>query len=469
MATLYVSSIDGNDSSPASVAWWDGSHPTYASISQSLTSSRDSENIIYVDSNHNYTCSAAINWNLPTASLTMVISTDRSNGFRMYGASEYIGLNGGAFNIMGTQAIGISSLYVYGVKIIGNNGNSSGNNINICYNYASNTVTSATFENCLLWSAGSNNVKPVIGHSSISSRPGNSARFLNCHFKLANNTSTAGITLRGADIEMFNCTSSFTTGSVKPSLLFQGNGTITGKVLIANCDWSAYDKSGGIIISNSGFYDSNIVFQNCKLSRIPALTNDFPSISLGGHLTFINCDSGSRINTVNYITSFGTVSSTGSIYYKSGSYFDGSGISWKVLPNSKSNKLLPCYTPWMNTWNDITGSYLTASVKFIVDEIEPTDDVIWAEFEYPNESNSTRHTMVSTRNTDLAIDVMTGNTYTVESSDNWITGPISIPSPYSIKSYILPMQKGLVRARVGMLSVAGSNGGVWIDPMVHLN
>lgn len=442
MATLYVSSVDGDNASPPSEAWWNGNQNTYESVQGALSAATDADNTIYVDSHHDFE-GAGITWNLPGDNSVRIISVDRVSGLWTPGARETIDTSV-TFTIGGA----VGNYYIYGIYFDTTEGYGSSKHFSIA-----TVVNNVVLEKCTLRCRSNNATHTMmVGASSGTTSSRSNAILRNCNVIAHDSDSNAVITCRQSNVLCVNLSVSYSGAGRPPALFRPGWSASIGwrsSVQCVDSDLSAF--VGDILLFDNNFYFGELSLQNCKLN--PAATmisGEFPDNN--GEVTVINCSAGNTTNVYEYHKDNGTLVEDETVYYKGTKYADGSNISWAVVPNNKATAYNPFYTPWISAWNNTVDSAVTAKIKLLTEESELTDTQLWVEFEYLADANSPLGTLYSTRNNNPFGDG--DDLSNVAAGSAWEATPLTTPREYILSHTFTPKRKGLIRARVGMLAAA---------------
>lgn len=454
MAILYVSNVVGDNSTGLTWA------TAFTSISASLANSSNRD-VIYVDSAHNYTANNPISWTVPTTGNEIsIISVDRGGSTTtghsgwLPGAKESTGAIG-QFIVGGVRT---GKFYLYGLYLQANSG--SGNFCTVEFSCPSFGDGQYIADTCTFNTSGSNTNSPIAfgnGTANTSLK----IYLYNCTFRLRNASTGGGISIRAATVFAHGCTVEY-NGSKPPYLLFTP-AIGGGNARFVDCDLSGFNNGTYV---DATLYGSNILIQNCKLhSSTSKVTTTFQNSN--SEIIFINSDSNNTTNTFEFYKRNGSVVEDTTVYYTLGAkYSDNTNISWLALPTAEATPHTPFYTPWMTTWNNVSGSQIIASTRILIEEYDSLSNVdVWTEFEYLADNTSTKGTLYSTRNSNPFLTEYTGNKLLSDITSNWTTTGMSIPTAYQMTHSFVPARKGMIRARIGM-TVNASNAGLYIDPQM---
>lgn len=456
MATLYVSSVDGDNDSPPSVDWWNGKQDTYESVQGALTAATDADNTIYVDSDHDFVSTASIEWALPDGGSVRIISVDRVHGNLIPGARETI--DGNNLYVKIGNTIGV--FYIYGMHL----DSTSGVNryFQVGYTpYIDNTVDCIlSFEKCTLQNRSTSANPPFrFGGVAGSSTGRNIITLRDCNLIVPSVQINPAIFLRQCEMSCYNVTMSY-SGVESTANLFSANDGWRSTLRVIDSDLSVF--TGNIFSVSNSFRVGEFILQNCKLnSAVTLIDGDWDANA--PQVSIINCDSGNTNTVFEYRKNNGTIVEDETVYYKGTKYADGSNISWAVVPNNKATAYNPFYTPWISAWNNTVDSAVTAKIKLLTEEFELTDTQLWVEFEYLADANSPLGTLYSTRNDNPFGDG--DDLSNVAAGSAWEATPLTTPREYILSHTFTPKRKGLIRARVGMLAAAETCN---INPKIEL-
>ena len=464
MATLYVSSVDGSDSDNGST--W---ALAKATIAGALAVATDSENIIYVDSSHNFAPTAAINWNPAADNIQVaIISVNRSTGAWLAGAAETVNVNAQAFSIGSTGTTGAAwKLFVFGMVITGNSGSSTNNKINIGTD--SDSASFFVFRDCVLSTPGtSTNATLIFGGGSSFNWESKTFRFINCTLKLTDNVSGIPVSVQWLLFLRFeNCVFQ-SAGTAKPTEIFSttgtGHSTRAELIQLLNCNLTALD-GGTAIVNVAGFTKGGrLEIVNSALGSGMTFTTGSWS-SLGRfEVTAINCDSGDTNYKFRYQNRLGTLVESTSVYASDGFEFGGlTPLSWQIVTTSQCNEFEPFVTPWMVRWNDSTSAQ-TASLEVVHDSATALHDRnLWAEFEYLSNASYPLGTLASARNAQ-PFDGSSSNWGA--GSATWTgTGGFSNENKQKVTKAFTAAEKSPLRGR---LFVAAASKTLYLDPQERL-
>jgi len=446
MATIYVSSVDGNDADNGST--WDLANAT---IAGGLTDATDATNIIYVDSAHAETPGSAITWNTGnTGRKTAIISVNRTTGVWEVGAKASCQVSGGAFNIMNTSYT--QAMYLWGITMESTTGASSGSTL-VIGNTSSSVNLYAEFVNCTLSNPGTGDVYIGVGTFN-SQKPMSNFIFRDCTFKLKDSTSNAGIKMVAGKVQFYNMTVAY-NGANKPSVLF--NHSAPAIVEVADSDLTGFNANNYI----SAVGSSEMVLRNCKLHATPGIVGG--TFTGSGSVTVINCDSGDTKTVFEYRNLYGTITESTSIYADDGAKFDGAGISWEIVTTADCNDYTPFITPWLHRWSDDTAQ-ITVEFKVVHDSLTGLNDQnLWSNIEYVSDASFPKGTLVQNRN-ELPFEAG-GVDWDLDSTVWTGTGGFTDENLQKISNTFTPAEKSLIRGR---LFVGIASKTFYLDPLLRI-
>lgn len=455
MATLYVSSVDGDNDSPPSVAWWNGNQNTYESVQGALTAATDDDNTIYVDNNHDFTGSG-ITWNVSTNNSIKIIGVNRASGELEAGAKETIE-NNASFKIGGATG----TYYIYGIYFNTAGGYGAARYFLIGLAATYNIV----FEKCTFVANPSNSENALVLGAQYNNYTMTQVEFRDCNILAQNSNNNAIIVNRKNNLFISGLTIGY-SGAGRPPALFKAGTSDTygwrGNVTCVDSDLSDYS---GSLLDTTLFLGGDLVLRNCKLHGDTITVNgNFPTNATA--VTLINCSSANTTNIYEYYKDNGTIVEDETVYYKGTKFADGSNISWLIVPNNNATAYNPFYTPWISMWNNTVDSSITPKIKLLVEEFDHIkDSQLWVEFEYLADATSPLGTLYSSRNENpFAAGTDLDNTFIYDKTV-WETGDYMIPVEYILSHTFTPKRKGLIRARVGMLAAVGP---ININPKIEI-
>ncbi len=385
MATIFVSSVDGNNADNGTT--WTLAKATVAGA---LAIAADGD-IILVDRLHNFVATAAITWT-PPGGRVEIISVDRANGdVYLAGATESVGNSNNAFVL---TAINLASVYIRGFTI---NGATFNGGLGGIFIYASSSgFCFAELDSCVI-DLKAPNATPVVqlGPGFSSTGRGHKIRLTNSSIIISGSRTGISILLGEALIELSGTTIS-ATGATKPASLF---GAVSANdVAIVNmigCDLSGYAGSAYFSVALNS--SARITLTGCRINATPTITTGSWPGGIG-YIQLVNVDSGHTVNSNEYRNSYGTLTETTSIYDAAGGSFNSAGISFQIVTTSACNESFPFILPMRSVWNTILTAQ-TATVEVNKDGATAlTDREIWLELVYPSSASYPLGAFLTDRN-----------------------------------------------------------------------
>lgn len=421
MTDFYLSSVDGNDGTPANVTWWNGSQSTYATL-EGVLGAMSAGDRVYVDDNHsNIKNTSTKNLASPgtAASPCEILCVDRSTGALSTGAVE------GTDN----QHIGFSGYaYAYGLDI----------QCDRFLQWASispwwwklDTCSLAVLENNASWTI------------SVGTTGGNADDWFleleNCDVSFAH----AG---QGFSLRSRLSWRGGTLGGTATTALFQFNPGVSGSVLAHGVDLSNLG-SGHSIVESTDTIDGKVVCINCKLGPSVALTSGSVASQGSVESEFVNCDSADTNYKYYKQTYQGEIFDETTIVRTGGASDGVTGLSHRFVSTANSKFYSPLVGPWIPVADAChqSGSAITLTAEVVTDNVTLTDAEAWIEVEYLGTSGFPISTSVS----DRAADILASGSSQPTSSETWTTTGLTTPVKQSLSVTFTPQEKGIVRARV---------------------
>jgi len=442
MATLYVDSADGNDATPPSVTWWNGSQATYQSIAGALAVAVDGDTII-CSHTHNFSpASANIVHNAASGAKIFIESRNRTTGVYAKGAQETPGTNGFSLRV---ATAGSQTLHYKGVLLVGHNGNSSSNLISICSATSANINQSAIFEDCTVGTQGSGGTLSLfLGPGAASGQAFTFIEFRNTVLRIQNSTASA-ITYQNTKVRMIGVSFEY-AGATKPNNLFSGlasEGDFDVEIIAS--DLSGYEKSGGAYFNVVNMRGSYIFISGCKRDATPTwITGTWPNDSM--EIVWENVDSADTYWMWGKATRAGTAMASSSVYNStSATKFgnsSGQNISIEVVASSDCNKFNPFNLEWGSNGYDTRTSASTGVVKIAQASgaSNLTDTEAELEVVYRSDASTPKATLITSRNSDpygagsaLASDTDTWTGLTTPVKQKLQVGPFTPAEASEIK------------------------------------
>jgi hypothetical protein len=451
MATLYVSSVDGDNSDDGST--W---ALAKATVAGALTLCTDATNIVYVDSAHAAVPAAAIAWNITTSRHVAIISVDRNgssttghNGW-LAGASETVSTNAAAFDICTT---GAQFMFIYGMSIIGNNGSSTSNIVSIGTSTSNSRVE---LQSCVVNSPTTANIGAIRMGGTLSK-----VEATDCTLTLHVNTGVGhGVDIRGP-VTLNNCT--IAVGASQPSALFRWTGGAIGQLIANDCNLSAYTVSGGnIVYPDEMNAVSFAVLTNCKIHGTPTRVKVGAWGSDSASVTLMNVSASDTFYEFEYYTKLGKITANTSIYANDGATRHGTNLSWKVETTAACWEGQPFTTPWLYFVSPQTSS-ITASVELDFDNATDLNNrTCWMRTERISDASFPLGTLETTRHAN-PFDGSGANL--TSSALAWTgTGGFANEKKRKIEETFTPSEKSTLRANLNF-GVASWTG--YVDPYLR--
>lgn len=228
-------------------------------------------------------------------------------------------------------------------------------------------------------------------------------------------------------------------GGTVPTTLFTGG--ITGTCFISGVDLSA--AGSGKTLFGAYFVPQIFYLCNCKLGASVVISATQSNI--GAIVEVINCDSADTNYRYAKQTFAGAVVQETTIVRSSGSSDGTTPISYKFATSANSKHYFPLYGPWINFWNDTTGSSITVKAEVVTDNVTLTDAEAWIEVE----ADLNGSFPISTTTTDQVADPIFGTPANqTTSAVTWTTTGLTTPVKQTLSVSITPQEKGPIRARV---------------------
>ena len=231
------------------------------------------------------------------------------------------------------------------------------------------------------------------------------------------------------------------------------DGTSLGysKVSLKGVDLS---RCNGTLLAYGAGNIYQITLENCKThsSLTPVSgTNQGPySASLR-----INSSEGTNHNYGFYFNDYnGTLTDETTIVRTGGATDGTTPVSLKIVTTTNCRQLTPFIPYVLETWNDVVGSALTATVEFATSATWNNSHV-WMEIEYYGNSSFPITSFVSS-----GVNILGTSTDYPSSSESWGG---SIASKQKMSLTFTPQMKGLIRAK---LFVGRNSGTIYIDPVM---
>lgn len=418
MATIYLSSVDGNDADDGST--WALAKATMAAA---LTAA-GAGGTVYVDSAHAESSTGTKTLASPgtDASPTRVLSADRTSG-----APPTTLLAGGAVSVTTSSPIITitGGVYFYGITFnCGNAGTSPQ------FNILNSSSGFAVFDTCTMSSNATASPKWTVGVSSGSTR--SRIAFRNCTI-----SGPLSASLGGGVTVFENCTWSGTIATT----CFVWDTSRYAYCFVRASDLSAFG-SGKNLVDAAGF-SGQIVLQNCKLGA--SVTVGTGSVAGFGavEILLIDCDSADTNYRYHKQDYRGTITQETTIVRSGGATDGTTAISRKLVSTANPQFYVPLHFDII-AWNETTGSSLTATVEVVTDGVTLTDAEAWVEVEYLGNGSFP----ISTLTHDRATNILSTPANQTSSSVTWTTTGLSSPTKQKLEVTFTPQEKGPIAIRV---------------------
>lgn len=219
--------------------------------------------------------------------------------------------------------------------------------------------------------------------------------------------------------------------------------------------------SGKSLVEASAGNFGRYLFENCKLGSSVSLTTGSNAGQGGVQAHLINCDSGDTNYRYAKHCYQGDITSETTIVKSSGASDGTTSLARKMVSSANSKFFSPLESDPIVTWNETTGSSITATVEIVNDGSTLTDAEIWLEVEYLGTSGFPLSLFAHDRSSDILATAANQTS----SSVTWTTTGLGSPVKQKLTVTFTPQEKGVVKARV-MLAKASQT--VYFDPVVSL-
>lgn len=431
MASVYLSSVDGNNSDDGST--WALADATLAAA---LTAA-GAGGTVYVDNAHAEAPGSAITLTSSgtAASPTKILCVDRTGNPEpptALATTATIATNGNA--ALNFAGVAISDGIKYSAGDAGGGGGSG------MVNFQSTSLWAWTIINGQL-EVKQNSATPAIsvGLSSASSI-GCKLTLINSPLKFAHVSQKVNI---GDCIFEWRDTPSGIAGTVPTTLFSPLSAASNGRAYISGVDLSAAGSGKSLVDvgTNAGIY---FRFENCKLGASVSITTGTHAGPGGVVVEVINCDSADtnyRYYRQDYL---GTATHETTIVRTGGASDGTTGFSRKLVSSANTSFYRPMYSQWFKFWNETTGSGVTVPIEIVTDNVTLTDAEAWVEVEYLGTSGFP----LSLSATDAAASIFASPANQTTSSETWTTTGLTTPVKQTLSKQVTPQEKGWIRARV---------------------
>lgn len=467
MATYYVSSADGSDADNGTT--WALAKATIAGALAVATADGD---VIFVDSAHAETsgASTAITWNVATANAHVAIISVNRNGSTTTGHSGWLA---GATATVGTAAAfnigtsGAQRLFIYGITMRTDTGNSNANDFNLATATAAAVWVSVHFMNCTLACRGSNaGGLHTWGTSNAASVTVPLIRLENCSVVLPDSSNSAqGINFASGRILWINTTVAF-QGANKPPQLFRisaSGGSMSRATWVDIIDSDLSGFNAGAIVTAAGLEDGVWRFRNCKMaSGVTYTTGTFPAYGCA-EIIVERTDDADTTYVLEHHNRLGSVTADIAVYADGGAEFEGAGISWKIVTNATCKESDPFVTQLVERYSSSTSS-IAVGFRIAHDSATDLNDRnLWPEIEYASDASFPKGTLKSGRNAqpfDGSAADWANNT------DAWTgTGGFSNLNRQTVEQTFTPAAGSRLKGR---LVVGATSKTLYVDPLLRI-
>lgn len=369
MATIYYSSVDGNDADDGST--WALAKATAAAA----VTAAGAGGTVYADDADAESAAAAITITSPgtAAAPTRLICASRASG-----APPTSLATTATITTTGTNSIIIAPgfLVIYGFTFTSASG--AGNaNLSIC---ASAGSTFFRAESCIftIGTTGSSTAL-AIGQATSSSAKDSSIEFLNCKFRFGavqqNMRSYGNVTFIG-------CTFA-DTGSVPTSLIAPTTAGFN-VTLFSGCDLSAFG-SGKNLLNVSAIPGASgiFTFRNCKMGASVSLSTGTHPGPGGPIIRLINSDSANTIGRYALQRYEGNITNESTIIRTGGANNGTAGFSFKFVSTANNTFFTPLkhYVPEEGYIFWAAAGSITVNVQTVTDNVTLQDADFWIDVE----------------------------------------------------------------------------------------
>ncbi len=421
--------------------------------------------IIAVDKTGAFVATAAITWTPPGTGIAIISSTNGVTGTTIAyatGASESVGAASAAFSIAGANN---SSMYIYGMTLVGG----TNNNVATVFNMLATPSVNSKLEldTCSI-SIPSVHAAAVLnfGHTASGAVKGLEIRSKNTTFTFASKTTPAFV-FNAAQVEIINPTLVFGASKVSP-LISGGTGVSTiGTVKIRDADIVSY--TGAALVGVATIETLNITLENLKISATPTIKTGTWTQG-NGSILLRNVDSGDTIYTYQYETAYGSMVTENTDYVTTaGTTFNGSPVAWKIITSSLANEYSPFRLPLLFIWNTTTTAQ-TYAIEFaqVNGAAALTDRQIWSNIDYAASASFPNYSWQSNRS---AGPFVTTGVAHATSTNPWTVPNIGAsPVTQKLQSGTATTPASFTAAEVGLLQAQIAIGvgtlTMWLNPTI---
>jgi hypothetical protein len=419
MATIYLSSVDGNNADDGST--WALAKATLAAA---LTAA-GAGGTVYVDDAHAETQASAMT--LPTvgtaASPVSVLCVSRASGAPPTALATTAKVSTTGLN---NHLTVVGCLDIHGVEFSAGDGANAARVI-----FSGNGVT---LRNCKLTLANTNAASFIQNSIGI-------AEIFDCTFTFGHVSQTINL---GASTKTL-IHGGVLAGSV-PASLFSSLNNI-GVVECRGLDLSPLGSN--TIVTTAGSVGAQIHFANCKLGS-SAVVSSGAFTNRMGVVSLVNSDSADTNYRYHLAKCQGTITQETTIVRTGGASDGVTGFSREFVSSANSKFFSPLVGPWFKFWNQTPGS-VTVEVEIVTDNVTLTDAEAWVEVEYQGTSGFPLSLFAS----DRAADVLATPANQTTSTETWTTTGLTTPVKQKLAATFTTAETGWVMARV-MLAKAST-------------
>lgn len=442
MAYIYVRSADGDDGDNGTT--WALAKATVAGA-DAIDSAGDT---IALSSTHSESTASAITLSLAgtDAAPTQLLSVND-------GAAPPTALSAGA-SIATTSNSSIifnGAVYGYGLTVSAGSGTSS------CFvGFATSGGANQMWDTCA-FRVGSTSATTDIRIGNDSNFAGNTVTWRNSTVRFAD--AGQGVAVLNSYLQWMG--GGLESGGTAPAAIIERVGTSTtgraSRVVAEGLDLSGLGTSAALVGSIYGG-GSSVDFVNCKLPTSWAGDVVSGNQERGAVVRMINCDSTDTNYRMWEQWREGSIKSETTLVLTGGSSDGTTTLAWRMA--TTGNVAYPHVTlnsPWIQRWNETTGSAITVTVEFLHDSATNLDDdEVWLEVSYLGTSGFPLGVISDDRCALLASPAAQ-----TDSSATWTTTGMSAPNTQKLVVTFTPQEKGYVYARVRM---AKPSYVLYVDP-----
>lgn len=442
MAYIYVRSADGDDGDNGTT--WALAKATVAGA-DAIDSAGDT---IAIASTHSESTASAITLSLagtdaaPTQLLSVNDGAEPPTALAAGAAIATTGGNNLTFN---------GSAYIYGITATAGNSSS----LALLYCGRSGAVTQE-YESCAL-RIGSTSSTARLRVGDDANIQGDAITWRNTTARFAN--ANQGITVLTSHFQWLG--GGLESGGTAPTSLIERVGTSStgraARVVAEALDISGLGTSAGLVgdIYGGG---SSVDFVNCKLPTSWAGNVVNGNQDRGTVVRMINCDSTDTNYRMWEQWREGSIKSETTLVLTGGSSDGTTTLAWRMATTGDvAYPHVTLNSPWIQRWNETTGSGITVTVEILHDNAtDLDDDEVWLEVSYLGTSGFPLGVVTTDR-----VAVLGTAAAQATSAATWTTTGMSNPNTQALSVTFTPQEKGYVYARVRM---AKPSYVLYVDP-----